>query len=264
MKNLLLLFSALTLLLTSCSNDDNNSSEDKSILPKIISYTYPSADLGTNSKNTIAYNGNKIVSVIDEDSKTLFTYDGDLIIKQEQFRIDQQANQSKSREVLYTYENGKLKTRTYRTNISAEYPEGNYTQKTVYTHTSNNLISYIDYLVDGDPKVEIKLGEGTLTYEVGNLVKELQKVNSVITTRVYEYDKKNNPLKNILGYNLLLNEISELGKNNVIKTTVSRSDYPNSFVFLTTFTYNDKGYPIKHTSFDGGGKSIEYEIEYTY
>lgn len=265
MKKLLLLFSALTLVLTSCSSDDDNSSsEDTSILPKTISYSYPSPELGTNSKSTLTYDGNKIVSIIDEDSKSLFTYDGDLIIKHDVFKIDPQGNQSKKREVLYTYENGKLKTRIYRTDISAEYPEGNYTQKTVYTYTSNNLISYVNFLVDRASKLETKIGEGTLTYESGNLVKEQQKVSSVTTTSVYEYDTKNNPLKNILGFSLLLNEISELGNNNVTKITRSTSDYPNPAVFLTTYSYNEKGYPLKHTSFDGGGKSIEYEIEYTY
>jgi hypothetical protein len=265
MKNLLLLFSALTLVFTSCSSDDNNSStEDTSILPKTISYTYPSADLGTNSKSTITYDGNKIVSTVDEDSKTIFTYDGDLIIKQEQFKIDEQGNQSKSREVLYTYENGKLKTRIYRTDISAEYPEGNYTDKTIYTYTSNNLISYVNYLVDRASKLETKIGEGTLTYESGNLVKEQQKVSSVTTTRVYEYDTKKNPLKNILGFNLLLNEISGFGINNATKTTRSASDYPNPSVYLSNYIYNDKDFPTKQTSFAGDGKSIEYEIEYTY
>jgi hypothetical protein len=264
MKKLSLLFSVFALLMASCSSDDTSSEDVATILPKTISYTYPSSDLGTNSKSTITYSGNKIVSIIDEDSKTLFTYDGDVIIKQELLSIDQKGNQSKRKEVSYTYENGKLKTRIYKTDITAEYPEGNYTQKTVYTYTSSNLISYVNYLVDRTSKLETKIGEGTLTYEAGNLVKEQQKVSSVTTTRVYEYDTKNNPLKNILGYNLLLNEVSELGKNNVTKTTSSASDYPNSAVFLTTYTYNENGYPIKQTSFDGGGKSIEYEIEYTY
>lgn len=261
----ILFFSALALILASCSNDENSSSsEDTSVLPKTISYIYPNIYLGTNSKSTLAFNGNKIISSITPDSKTIFTYSGDLITKQEAFDIDQQGKETKDDEVVYTYESGKLKTRIFKENITTEYPDGQYIEKTVYTYSSNDLISYINYSVNKDTKVETKSSEGNLAYKDGNLVKEEQKVNSVTTTRVYEYDTKNNPLKNILGFNLLLNEISYIGKNNIVKTTRTSSENSNTAVYVTSYTYNVSGYPLRNTSFDGGGTSIEYEIEYTY
>lgn len=264
MKKLLVLFSVLTFVLTSCSSDDNPTAEADLVLPQTISYIYPSVQLGTNSKSMETYNGNKILSSIEEGSKTVFTYDGDFIVKQELFNKNEEGKESKKKEVVYVYENGKLKTRIFKSGISTEYPEGSYISKTVYTHTSNELISFINYLVDRATKAETKISEGSLTYKDGNLIKEEQKVNSVTTTRVYEYDTKNNPLKNILGFNLLLNEVTEFGRNNCKKTTKTASDYPKPAIFLTNYTYNEKDYPIRHTSFDGGGKSIEYEIEYTY
>lgn len=265
MKNLLLLFSALTLMFTSCSSDDNDSStEDTSILPKTISYIYPSVMLGTNSTSTITYSGNKIVSTVEEGSKTIFTYDGNLITKQVQFDVDSKGIETKDIEVLYTYENGKLKTRTMKEEFSTEFPDGQFIDKTIYTHTSQSLISYINYSVNVDTQLETKTSEGSLTYKDGNLVKEQQISGSLTSTRTYEYDTKNNPLKNVTGFDLLLNEISEFGKNNSTKTTSVSSGHPTPTDYLTTYTYNDKGYPLRHTSFDGGGKSIEYEIEYTY
>lgn len=265
MKKLILFSSVFALFLSSCSSEENSSSEgNDSTLPKTISYIYPSLQLGTNVKSTVTYNGNKIVSIVSTGSKSIFTYDGDVIAKQEVFDINESGKETKSEEVSYTYENGKLKTRIFKEDITAEYPDGYYIDKVVYTHTSNEIISYVSYSVDKDTKAETKSSQGTLTYKDGNLVKEEQKSNSVTVISVYEYDTKNNPLKNILGFNLLLNEIGEFGKNNIVKTTRTSSEYPNAAVYLTTYIYNDNNYPTRHTSFDGGGKDIEYEIEYTY
>jgi len=260
MKNLLLLFSALTLVLTSCSSDDN-SPEDTSILPKSISYTYPSIYLGTNSKSTLTYDGNKIVSSIEEGSKTIFTYNGNVIVKQEQYNVDTKGVETKDIEILYTYENNKLKTRISREEFSSQFPEGQFIDKTVYTNTSQNLISFVNYYVDPSTKKETKSSEGTLSYKDGNLIKSEEITGSSTAKRTYEYDAKNNPLKNILGFDLLLDEIGVFGKNNIIKTTAGTSQLTE---YLTNYIYNDKDYPTKQTSLTGDGKSIEYEIEYTY
>jgi|GEM_PF-333025 len=265
MKRILCLFGALALIVSSCSNDDKSSAEElDSTLPKTISYIYPSPELGTNSKQTASYNGNEIVSLTNNDSKTVFTYDGNIIVKQEVFDVDESGKETKNEEVSYAYENGKLKTKVIREDFTAEYPDGNYIEKVVFTHTSNEIISYIDYSVNKDTKAETKNSEGTLTYKDGNLVKDEKKFNSLTETRVYEYDAKNNPLKNIVGFSMLLNEIDGFAKNNVVKTTKTSSEFPNAAVYLTTYIYNDNNYPTRHTSFDGGGQNIEFEIEYTY
>lgn len=265
MKKLLLLFCGLSLLLISCSSDEDStsSSEDTSILPKTISYLYPSVLLGTNSISTLSYNGNKIVSSIENGSKTIFTYDGNVITKQEKFDVDQQGKETKDTEVAYTYENGKLKSRVIKEVFSAAYPNSQYIEKTVYTHTSDVLISYINYSVNVDTNLESKTSQGNLTYKDGNLIKSQETEGASTSTRIYEYDTKKNPLKNILGFNLLLNEISEFGNNNVTKTTITSSDFPTPRDYLTAYIYNDNGFPTKYTSYTGGG-SVEYEIEYTY
>jgi hypothetical protein len=133
-----------------------------------------------------------------------------------------------------------------------------------YTHASDNLISYINYSVNADANLETKDAEGSLIYKEGNLVKEQQTAGSLFQTKTYEFDAKNNPLKNVLGFNLLLNEISEFGKNNVLSTTVLSAGASTPTVYVASYVYNDKGYPTKSTSLTGGGKSVEYEIEYSY
>ena len=265
MKRILCIFGALALLLSSCSSDEKSSPvEIDSTLPKTISYIYPSPQLGTNNKNTASYNGNKLISLVSEDSKKVFTYEGDVIVKQEVFDVDGNGKELKSAEVSYTYENGKLKTKVTREDFTVEYPNGYYIDKVVFTHTSNEVISYVNYSVNKDTKAETKNSEGKLTYKDENLVKDEQKFSAVTETWVYEYDTKNNPLKNILGFNLLLNEIDGFAKNNVVKTTKTSSEFPNAAVYATSYLYNNNNYPTRNTSFDGGGKNIEFEIEYTY
>lgn len=264
MKIKLFFFSAFALLLSSCSSDENSPSQEiDSTLPKTISYIYPSVYLGTNSKETLTYNGNKIVTIVREDSKTVFTYNGDVIIKEEVFDIEN-GKEIKNEEVSYSYENGKLKTRIFRESISAEYPDGYFIEKVVYTHNSNGTVSYINYDVENIKKTETKSAEGTLTYKDGNLIKIEEKSGSSATILLFEYDSKKNPLKNILGFNLLLNEIDGFGNNNIVKTTKTTTEFPNPSVYVTSYIYNDASYPTRHTSFDGGGKNIEYEIEYAY
>jgi hypothetical protein len=274
MRKKILLFSVFVLLLSSCasedkSSDDNLPSENSLIFPKTVSYTYPEFP-SQNSKEKMTYNGNKVVNSIDENSKTMYTYDGNIITKQEKFKIDAQGNQSKAIQVLYTYENGKLKTRIMKEGFSNNYPEGQYSYRTVYTHDSDTQISYIFSYVNAETNIEKKISAGVLTYKAGNLVKRTQVGGAFgggsnsSEIRTYDYDTKRNPLKNILGFNLLLDEIGTFGENNVVKTTVNRDDFPTPGIFLENHIYNDKGYPIKSTSLTGDGKSIEYEIEYEY
>ncbi|WP_125722507.1 hypothetical protein [Flavobacterium ustbae] len=262
MKNKLFLFSILILgTFASCSSDENSyDKEDTSVLPKTMSYNYPDFP-EDNTKITITYAGNKIVSSVEDDSKTVFTYDGNMITKQIQYDIEG-GKEIKDTEVSYSYENGKLKTRIIRELFSEDYPEGQYIYKTVYTHVSEAVITYVNYSINSDTKVETKSTDGTLTYNKGNLVKN-ELSGSPKSDRVYEYDAKNNPLKNILGFDLLLNEVSDYAKNNVTKETKSDNG-TNVASYLTTYTYNEKGYPIKNTSFTSDGKTVEYEIEYTY
>lgn len=259
MKKILCLFGALALVLTSCSSDDENSGN--LILPKTISYTYPDFP-EDNSLSTITYDGNKIVSMVKLGSKTIFTYDGNLIIKQQQFDVDQEGKENKDTEVIYAYENGKLKTRILKEEFTAAYPDGEYIYKTVYIHNTENKVSFINYDIDAVTEAETKRGEGILEYKDGNVIKQQQISNSITETRTYEYDTKNNPLKNILGFGLMLDEV-DFGINNKVKTIRSNSEFPNSATYKSSYIYNDKDYPIKQTSLTGGG-SVEYEIEYTY
>jgi hypothetical protein len=270
MKKLLYLFTASLVVLTSCSSNDDSytaPSEDTSILPKTITSIFPSDFFETTSKSIATYNGNKISSIISEGVITIFTYEGNIITKKEQFAIDAQGKETKTTEYLYTYENGKLKSRSLKIGIASMDSNDRYIIKTIYTHNQDGTIDYIESSINSNTQVETKQRIGKLTYKDGNLIKSEVKESLFVFEngiRVFEYDAKNNPLKNVLGFSLLLDEISNYGNNNVVKITSTRPDYANPTVFLRTYIYNDNDYPLRYTSFSGDGKSIEYEIEYTY
>ncbi|SEP22528.1 hypothetical protein SAMN05444671_0246 [Flavobacterium sp. CF108] len=256
----ILFFSALALIFASCSSDDNSTSEeDTSILPKTISFIFPNEQLGTNSTGTLVYNGNKIVSLTREHLKVVYTYEGNMITKQQQFDLDLQGNEEKSKEVVYTYENGKLKTRVFKEGFSDNNSEALSIDKNVYTYVSNSLVSYINYSASN-----IKQGEGSLELKDGNIIKEIRNFGTSKSTTTYEYDTKFNVLRNVLGFDLLFNEIDGFGKNNITKTTRISTEFPNPAVYLKSYMYNENGYPTKTTLYDNSGTSIEYEIKYTY
>lgn len=224
MKQFLLLFISFGLL-TSCSNDDN-SSQDKTILPKGIEFIFPNEQIGTNSFGAIVYDGNKIVSLTREYSKFVYTYEGNRIIKQTEFDLDTKGKEYKNKELVYTYENGKLKTRIFKEGFADNNAEALTTNTNIYTHVSNGLITYVNY-----SSSNVKQAEGSLELKDGNIIKETKTFGETKTVNTYEYDTKSNPLKNILGFDLLLDEVSGFGKNNIVKTTRTSTEFPNPAVY---------------------------------
>lgn len=264
MKKILYAFVILNLFLASCSDNENTSStEEIQFLPKTISTSFPDFPQD-NSKSTVTYDGNKIVSSVNAKTKTKFTYDGNVITKQETYKIGTQGEESIKNRVIYEYENGKLKTKITTSNFDSSHPNGDYIRKEVYTYKSDGIISYSQLDVNSQTKAETKRGDVNLTYKSGNLIK-MEEINSdpaiADTVFIFEYDTMNNPLKYILGFNLILNEYSI---NNITKTTIINRLGISEHVFNSTCIYDTNGYPTKFISFTGDGKTPEYETEYTY
>lgn len=256
MKKILCLFTALsTVLISSCSSDDSEN-ETNVILPKTVNYIY-SNEPGDNDLSTIVYNGNKIVSTIySGGDKEVYTYAGSVITKIED--IAKEGNISSKNE--FTYENGKLKI-DLLTEISKEKT---YISKNVYTHNANGTISFITYSVDPVTKKEEKSSEGVLTYLNGNLINKTETYSGNTYNKTYEYDSKNSPRKNILGFNLLVDFDTSASINNVTKSTnvYKYGENTTTSVLNTVYEYNEKGYPVKQTETDSF-KNEETTI-YTY
>ncbi|WP_166920067.1 hypothetical protein [Flavobacterium poyangense] len=269
MKKLLFLLSALMVILTSCSNDDNSNAapEDNFILPKeengISMYS-------SKWKTTFTYSGNKIVSMVGDNSKSLYTYEGNTIVNEVRFSVDFNGKEKKVFEILYAYEKGKLKSSTWRGEFTPDYPQGKVNVKTVYTPTSDNVYTYVDYSTNEDTKIVTKIAEGILTYKDGNLIRSehfrLILNTGTIITEIYtfEYDTKNNPFKNILGYSLILSKYGQFSRNNIIRTTVWNPEHSGSVIVPTKYAYDDKGYAISKTEGFSGAGSPSLYVKYTY
>lgn len=272
MKNKLLYFliASIALLFASCTNDEN-SENNSSLLPKRI--TYRDKNNKIYQTTIFTYNGNKIESISSENIYIDFTYDGNRIVKENQYRNYGESYTEKS----YSYSNDNLK-------IVTKLLNGKKT-KCVYIDNGDGTIRKEIYEID------IKTGKQSesysidmLTVEKGNIIKSVLHWadGAYIHTYHYDYDVRNNAFKNILGFNLLLDqanlgfsELNFFSINNIKEYSVSTSrdleivlDPYDGMVFepyseKSVYEYNKQGYPTKKTSYNEDG-SVNETIEYTY
>lgn len=256
MKKISCLFGVLALILVSCSNDYGSANGvTNTPLPKTVSYKYSDSP-DDNDIVSVTYIGNKIVSAgFTPNDKQVYTYTGDFITKIEDFA--EEGNISSTNE--FTYENGKLKI-DLLTEIGGSQT---YISKKVYTYNANGTISFIIYSVNSNA-IETKKSEGVLTYLNGNLTQKTEVYAGSSYAKTYEYDAENNPFKNILGYNLIIDSETNASLNNVTKLTYVRTSGANTTttIFNTVYEYNVKGYPVKQTQTDSFNN--DEIMEYTY
>lgn len=272
MRKILCLFSAFLLVLTSCSSSDDNNSSDSAtlILPKTIKYTNPSSP-ADNSIQTLTYIGNKIINVKYGRVRVDYVYDADLIVKKTTYEV-QSDKDIKAFEESYTYVDNKLTTSTFLDFLN---PSGQpFKKRSVYIYNADGTVKKESYSTNTATNIETKDTEISVnTYANMNLVKQVR--TSLGSSPgydssdifVYEYDSKNNPLKNILGLNLLQDYFVTVSVNNAVKETHSFASGSTSSVlnvYKTDYVYDVNGYPIKATHFKSDGTTIDYITEYTY
>lgn len=264
MKKIFYSFILLNLLFVSCSdNDDTPSTPENLVLPKTIKTTYPDFPQ-ENGTSVISYDGNKIISIARTTSITKFIYSGNVITKKEFYKIDAKGIETIIGRTVYEYEKGKLKSQIATSNIDNSHPNGEYINKYIFNYRTDGTVSYEDFNVNPQTSTETKQAEYILTYKSGNLIKlEIINVDTQINPTVftYEYDNKNTPFKNVLGFDL----IDTYTINNLVKITGeggSNTSQPTSSNL--TCIYNTEGYPTKYSSFSAKENTLEYEIEYTY
>ncbi|MCD9576647.1 hypothetical protein [Flavobacterium soyae] len=252
MKKLVCLLSTVLLVFTSCSKDDNDSSDSVSpMLVKKITTTYSDGERLTEEYH---YSGNKIVSVTEGDgSVSKYTYTGDLITKIEYF--DETGLLKDTSE--YGYTDGLM------TSYIEKYDD-DHNSKTKYTHNADGTISYEQFKVNIKTGLEVKFQQtGKLTYKDGNLIKAERLYDKFETVEIYEYDTKNSPLKNILGWNLLLDE--EPAVKNIIKKVDTSGSQGNlhTDTYISTYTYDVNNYPTEKITKLSGSTDTE-TVQYVY
>ena len=216
--------------LVSCSTDTGSKTETQpttSILVKKIIKTYRPNEVDI---LTYKYDGNKIISETwDGGSITYYTYTGDVITKVETKVADNRTSSS----IDFIYVNGKVAKEIIKDNGE--------TDTRTFTYNVNGTVSYTRTRTSGESTT------GLLTFENGNLVKDEEFYGGQFpstSTYIFGYDTKNNPFKNVLGFNLLLysNPEDMFSKNNMTQIEV-----PGNSMDYYTFKYDATGYPTKRT-----------------
>ncbi|URM35126.1 hypothetical protein [Flavobacterium anhuiense] len=222
MKKILCLLSAVAFVFASCSKDDSSDSTSSVLVKKIIDIDID----GSSSTRDYEYNGNKIVSMTEDGLLSKYTYTGDYITKIEEFDTEGKVDLTTE----YTYTNGKLTT-SIEKNTGAKYY-----YKTTYVHNADGTVSYDNFRGTVETGVEQEYGAtGRYTLKDGNLIKLEVSYYGDERSYLYEYDAKNNPFKNVIGLNLLLED--ETIVNNIVKKTEISGSGTNIHTTLTTYTY---------------------------
>lgn len=224
-KNIILAFLIIGTIM-SCNSDSQSEKETQTantILVKKIIKTYSINDIST---VTYIYDGNKIISESSDGGFiATYTYTGNVITK-----IVETVNNTFQRSKEYTYLNGRVTSAVEKTN-------NNDTDSYSYEYNSNGTVSY------SRTRTGSETTTGILTITNGNIVKNEEFYGGQYpstSTYTYGYDTKNNPFKNVLGFNLLLDVHQEMfSMNNMTQDGSSGS----GSIDTRTFKYNGDNYP---------------------
>jgi hypothetical protein len=258
MKKLLYLFAFSAVFLTSCSSSDSSSTplteSDVLVTKTVEHYANDNSSVTTN----YTYNGKKIVSSVDSDGYTeTYTYTGDLISSIKEY----DDTNTLLVEETFTY-NGSGQLVTYLLN---DY-NSDHGRKEVFVHNGNNTVSFSVY--KGDNSTQTDLSEtGTIHLANGEVTQiDTTVISPSFTgTRVYTYDTKNNPFKNITGADKI-NFVNEeaIGVSHNIVTDHYTSTFPTDEMYTTTYTYNSLNFPLTESEFDSTDPAPVVTTEYTY
>lgn len=150
MKKIIASLSIVLFTIVSCSKEEEvATTEVLGNLPKRIENI---SEGDGNSTTNITYNGNKIVEASDTGNngivyKTVFTYNGDLIVKEESFKGSVLEDSDE-----YIYENNKIKTTLSLENRIDFQTNLPYVEKTKKVYTYNTIGTILEEqfkLVDG-------------------------------------------------------------------------------------------------------------------
>lgn len=214
---------ALGLALVSCNRDNDNNAAETPILPVKLVTEAGGIEL--------KYNGDKLTEIIEKDedveSRSMVEYTGDLITT-----ITSYENNTETGKKSFTYENGRL---VKKVDVYIDSQGQKQTDTDSYQYNNDGTITGTN-----------ENGRTIIyTMQNGNIIKEIDEQN----TRVYKYDTKNNPFKNVRGFSALVLDMEDLGTLNNVMEEVGTHTYQDAtlstFTRVYTYDYNANGYPTK-------------------
>lgn len=249
MKKLIYAFSALALFFASCSSDSDSTPDDSSstvLLKRMIE-----TDVDDEVYTTVfTYDGNKIVKATDDDGYyEKYFYTGEVITKIEFYNDIDELEQTE----LFTY-NASQELITFQ-QLSHVDEVG---RKEVYIHEGASIgVSY--YVGDLTTQTD---AEGTATITISN--GEISQTSGLGVTTNFTYDTKNSPFRNVLGMGKIAISNSDAsfdGANHNAVSIVWFDGEERSAMF--TYTYNASNYPVTCAQADSvvGNSSFQFFYE---
>jgi hypothetical protein len=238
------LFLLFTIIFLSCSkNDDSNKNNNlKLILPKIILSERLINGVNEKVETTTKYDENKLIEVNSLNQRTIYTYTNEYITKIEIIKDKEKTT------LTYIYENGKLNTENYEDlNDNGDGNISTTKNKTDYIYYGN-IVTAVTTTLDNNTNQEKILYTTDFTIENGNIIKQILNFKDYSKNNIFEYDNKNNPLKNVKGLNLLMDPYRS-STNNIKKhsffekiTSTDKIITPSNSTY--NYEYNSDNYPI--------------------
>lgn len=247
-----LFLSSLIFLSLSCSSSDDE--------PEIVDPQYPvlvAKAIVDGEVYTVKYDGIKILEESNSDGsdKFVYTYTGNLITQ-----IKDYYDGSLSSTTDFTYDNDKL-INVKKVGLTLGSNTAN-TETRTYTYPNSTTINCTrirNYTFAGTSQTD----KSVIVYTVKNddiiSLKETYYHNNVLSgnvTETYTYDDKNNPYKNVLGfdkielYNYWASNDNLSSKKNLVlftNTNTPTSSASSGYKLVYTNSYNDKNYPSQIT-----------------
>jgi hypothetical protein len=245
MKNAFLLC-FLAFVAVSCSSDDSNGVlQNDAVLIKKIVYSNP----GVTDPNEVnyTYNGTKLLTAqIDNTVTVKYIYSGDLLTRINTFNNSDDLIQSSA----FIYENGRL--------ISATHiiPEADQGYRSEYSYNADGTISVNNFMGDGFSQNFVQ-NPGKFFLGDNEEISKYEEYNLGVSgtrTTTYLYDNKNNPYKNVMGFDKLLDQGGKYHNITMKVNTNSNNIATASQSF--EYIYNEDDFPESAVRTRADGETI--------
>lgn len=246
-------FLSLSALLISCDGDENttpydpNAADTTTLVRKIVETFDDASSLTT----TFHYDGFKIANFTDSNGDSgVFTYSGDQLVKIEYFD-GATLEQTDS----FTY-NSAGKVITHQELLHLE--DSGMRQE--FTHNANGTINAATF--HGTLAQQNTPGESLKLFFTGTELtkKQVFTGSTLVSEEIFAYDLKNNPWRNVIGFNMAL---ALQGENNgILRNLTSTSGTINPVSI--TYVYNElTRFPVSSESVSAldGGVVTQYTYE---
>ncbi|ASW75165.1 hypothetical protein IQ37_00910 [Chryseobacterium piperi] len=258
--------------MSSCGSSDDTLPEvnnnNNGGTPLLLTKATEVTDDGQTYTVQFKYDGDRLIESYNnvEQEKTVYTYNGDNIIKTE----DYEAGVMKMMRE-FTYTNGRVSSEKVTNKNAGTLVYTKAFQYISATHVKFNEYSSSTFNPSTGVHSDIKFSQNDVQLSSGGNIATMVSVdNGRTTTSTYNYDTKNHPMKNIRGYlkiDLFYLSDGELGYNNLLNMSSNYSGTVSGSLGSTaTHTYNANNFPTKtvmnYTSTTFPASSTTYTYEY--